>query len=158
MTSREERSTPAGSSPLGVTLNANQRRHYGILIAGLEASLEKIEAALSPPARAAGLTRIAHDLPPAFQSQAPEMLARVRTALRGITAGLALEMHPVSQRQTCRALLTSEINRIEESYSTHLRGYGTVDASIGAVLDPLLRDVRAELGSLLSLLAAPAKK
>jgi hypothetical protein len=146
-------STPPES--LGVSLNANQRRHYGILIAGLEATLAKVEAALTVTAEARGLTRVVSDLPPAFQTGAPPILARVRAALQHVTQGLALEIHPVSQRQTCRALLTSEINRLEESYSTQLRGYGAVDASVGTTLDPLLREVRADLGSLVAMLAKP---
>lgn len=136
-----------------MTLNANQRRHYGILIAGLEATLDKIEAAVEPAPATQGLKRIVADLPPAFQQSAPPILARVRAELGRVTRGLALEVHPQSQRQTCRALLTSEINRVEESYSTHLRGYGAVDESVGATLDPLLRDVRADLGALVALLS-----
>ena len=137
---------------LGVALNANQRRHYGILIAGLEATLEKVEAALVAKSSSGGLARVLFDLPPAFQHDAPPILSRVRHALHRLAHGLALQTHPLSQRQTCRALLTSEINRLEESYSTHLRGYGAVDESVAAVLDPLLRDVRADLGALVSLL------
>ena len=140
---------------LDVTLNANQRRHYGILITGVEATLEKIDAALGPLPAATGLARVLPDLPAAFQQGAPPILARVREALGRVAQGLALETHPLSQRQTCRALLTSEINRLEESYSSHLRGYGAVDESVGAVLDPMLRDVRADLGALVALLAAP---
>lgn len=141
------------SESLPVTLNANQRRHYGILIAGLEASLEKIEAALAGPPATPGLARVQADLPPAFQDAAPALLAHVRDALRRLARGLALETSPISQRQNVRALLRSEINRIEESYSTHLHGYGAVDASVGTVLDPMLRDVRADLSTLIGLLA-----
>src|SRR5215213_3291946 len=122
--------------PLGVTLNANQRRHYGILIAGLEATLEKIERVVLAPPGETGLTRVLADLPPAFQQAAPPILGRVRQALRRFAEGLSLETHPTSQRQTCRALLTSEINRLEESYSSHLRGYGAVHESVSAVVDP----------------------
>src|SRR5476649_2317948 len=141
-------SASSESPSLGVALNANQRRHYGILIAGLEATLEKIEAAVTGTPGAPGLARVVADLPPAFQATAPAILTRVRHALQRIARGLALETSPVSQRQVCRALLTSEINRLEESYSTHLRGYGTVDDSVGTVLDPMLREVRADLGGL----------
>src|SRR5215212_10161994 len=148
-------STSPEPRSLGVVLNVNQRRHYGILITGLEATLEKIEAALVGPAHKGGLARVLPDLPPAFQSGAPLILSRVRDALRRLAQGLALETHPISQRQTCRALLTSEINRIEESYSTSLRGYGAVDDSIGTVLDPMLREVRMDLRALVDLLAVP---
>jgi len=58
----------------------------------------------------------------------------------------------MSQRQICRALLTSEINRIEESYSSQLRGYGAVDDSVSKVLDPMLREVRGDLATLAALL------
>jgi hypothetical protein len=148
-------STSPEPQPLGVVLNANQRRHYGILIAGLEATLEKIEAAVAGPPPATGLARVLPDLPSAFREGAAPILARLRDDLRRIAKGLSLETHPISQRQTCRALLTSEINRVEESYSSHLRGYGAVDETLGTVLDPMLRDVRADLGTLASLLAVP---
>jgi hypothetical protein len=141
---------------LAVTLNANQRRHYGILISGLEATLEKVEAAVTAPTATRGLMRVAADLPPDFQHGASPILARVRAALQRVTNGLALEVRPVSQRQICRALLTSEINRIEESYSTRLRGYGVVDDSVSDTLDPLLRAVRADLGTLVALLSPTA--
>ena len=138
---------------LGVSLNANQRRHYGILIAGVDTTLGKIEGMLAA-APSAGLAQPLPDLPASFQTDAPPILARVRQALRRLALGLELEIHPMSQRQTCRALLRSEINRIEESYSTQLRGYGAVDESLGKVLDPLLRDVRSDLGALVALLPA----
>jgi hypothetical protein len=148
--------SPSPDPPsLGVTLNANQRRHYGILVSGLETTLAKIEAALAPATAPAGLAVVASDLPRSFRDGAHPLLARVRASLRHVARGLALEVHPVSQRQTCRALLRSEINRIEESYSTHLRGYGAVDDSVSTVLDPMLRDVRADLGELIALLAGP---
>jgi hypothetical protein len=144
--------TPPEPSSLGVTLNANQRRHYGILFAGLESTLAKVETAVV--ATPSPLTMTA-DLPRAFREGAQPILTRVRQELRRLVQGLGIQMHPTSQRQTCRALLASEISRVEESYSAQLRGYGAVDASVGTTLDPMLRDIRADLGQLVALLSRP---
>jgi hypothetical protein len=143
--------TPPEPPSLGVTLNANQRRHYGILFAGLESTLAKVETAVV--ATPSPLTMTA-DLPRAFRDGAQPILARVRQELRRLVQGLGIQTHPNSQRQTCRALLASEISRVEESYSAQLRGYGAVDASVGATLDPMLRDIRADLGQLVALLSS----
>lgn len=146
---RADMSPSPDAESLGVTLNANQRRHYGILFVGLEATLAKIETAVvAPPSPA-----VTADLPRPFRDGAQPILHRIRQELRRLVQGLAIETHPMSQRQTCRALLTSEISRIEESYASHLRGYGAVDESVGTVLDPLLRDMRADLGQLVALLS-----
>jgi len=146
---------PTGPDPdlAGVALNANQRRHYGILLTGLETTLSKIEAAVNDGPRASALGTVASDLPLSFRDSAQPLLRSIRDDIQRLADGLSLETHPVSQRQTCRALLTSEINRIEESYSSHLRGYGAVDDSVGASLDPVLRGMRAELGQLVALLS-----
>lgn len=136
---------------LGVTLNANQRRHYGILFAGLEATLAKVEAAIVAPPSPLIATA---DLPQSFREGAQPILSGVRHELRRLVQGLGIATHPISQRQTCRALLASEISRVEESYSSHLRGYGAVDASVGETLDPLLRSVRVDLGHLVALLSS----
>jgi hypothetical protein len=141
--------TSPESTSLGVTLNANQRRHYGILFAGLEATLAKVETAVVAPPSPLIATA---DLPPSFREGAQPILSRVRQELRRLVQGLGIETHPISQRQTCRALLASEISRVEESYSSHLRGYGPIDASVSETLDPLLREVRADLGHLVALL------
>ncbi|MEP6491772.1 MAG: hypothetical protein ABJF01_03790 [bacterium] len=138
---------------LGVMLNANQRRHYGILLTGLETALAKIEAAITDGPRASALGTVSSDLPAVFRDGAHPILQSIRDNIQRLATGLALETHPLSQRQTCRALLTSEINRIEESYSSHLRGYGAVDESVGASLDPVLRGMRTELGELVALLS-----
>ena len=146
---------PASMSekPLGeIHLNDNQRRHYEILFSRLEQSLDQIERAVHGETPNAKLTTTASDLPRGFIAEAAPMIAALRATTLEIARSLRLRPREVSRRRTIQALISSEMNGVQDGLASRLRGYGDVDPSVGEHLDPQLRDLQAglaELGRLL---------
>ena len=135
-----------------ITLNANQRRHFEVVFTGLEATVGKIESLADGSAGDGRFASAVDDLPHGFAAAANDVFARVRQRLAALADRLDLKPRLVSRRHTCRALLTSEMIRLEESYAQRLRGYGAVDDSLAASLDPILKEIRDDLSQLAALL------
>jgi hypothetical protein len=121
-----------------IKLNANQRRHFEVLLARLEDSLTKIERLLDDAQVSQSLTTVDDDVPPDFRSGARAELPRIRSQVDALVAALALQPRTVSLRRLIGATLTTETVRIEDSFSTHLRGYGQLDPSVAEHVDPAL--------------------
>jgi len=139
-----------------VVLNEHQRRHFEVLFAGLEQALNEIDELLREPvARQRHLTQYRDDLPANAAVVVVPHVALIRRALEALTKELGLKPRTVSRRQSIRALLTAQAIRIEESYAGHLRGYGSVDASVAQHLDPALASIRESLVTISGLLAPP---
>ena len=135
-----------------IRLNDNQRRHYEILFSRLEQSLEQIERAIAGETSNARLTNTIDDLPPRFAVEAPALIARLRVATLEIVSALGLRPREISRRRTIQALISSEMNGVQDGLSSRLRGYGDVDGSVAEHLDPQLRRLHeglSELGRLL---------
>ena len=79
-------------------------------------------------------------------------VSALRAEIETLGRELGLQSRDVSRRQSIRALLTSEIIRVEESHSTQLRGYGAVDPSIAEVVDPWLAGIRDQLRTISAML------
>ena len=137
-----------------VTLNQNQRRHFEVLFARLEDSVSKIERLLIRPDRAATLSLLEDDVSPTFRTLASAELPRIHAEIEQLVTTLGLKPRTVSLRRTIGATLTTEAVRLEDSFSSHLRGYGSVDGSVATTLDPALA---ALAGSLRTLSAALAR-
>ena len=133
---------------LPVTLNQNQRRHFEVLFARLEDSLAKIERLLFQPDRAAQLSLVEEDVSPAFRTMAAAELPRIHAEIERLVVALALEPRTVSLRRTIGATLTTEAVRLEDSFSSSLRGYGSVDESVANALDPALGALAGSLRTL----------
>jgi hypothetical protein len=140
-----------------IVLNANQRRHFEVIFAGLDASLERILDLVDGRASGALLRPVTGDLPNGFADAARDAAVRVRAMIAGVASDAELAARPVSRQQTCRATLTSEIVRLDESGAAQLRGYGAVDPSMAEHLDPVVRSIRDELASLRALLDPAAR-
>src|SRR5690242_12205639 len=127
------------SQPPPIILNANQRRHFEVLLGGLEDSIAKIESLLAP--EIAGdriLSLMPDDLPEDFRTSAWETLGGVRTQIAELSVLLMLRPRNVSRRRTIAAALTSEAIRLEDSLSPQLQGYGTLDPTVEQYVDPIL--------------------
>jgi hypothetical protein len=138
--------------PGEIRLNANQRRHYEILFSRLELSLEQIERAIRGETLNTQLTTSIDDLPERFIAEAGPMIAALRAETLEIVRSLGLRPREVSRRRTIQALISSEMNGVQDGLATRLRGYGDVDASVAEHLDPQLKRLHtglAELGALL---------
>ena len=135
-----------------IRLNDNQRRHYEILFARLEQSLDHIERAIRNERSAAQLTVPIADLPARFTSEAGPRVADLRAMMLDIAGSLGLRPREVSRRRTIQALISSEMNGVQDGYASRLRGYGDVDPSVAQHLDPQLQRLHAGLGELAQLL------
>ena len=130
-------------------LNEPQRRHFAVILQSLENALLEIVALAgddAPDAR--HLTRLAHDLP-------PDYLARVRPAIDAIAEQMAqlsraigIDPHPESKARAIAAMLTAQLNQLQDSSARTLKRYGKVDPGLAAELDPVLRSIEGRLGEL----------
>jgi hypothetical protein len=136
-----------GGAP--VVLNANQRRHFEVLFARLEDSLVRVESLLGPgPARPQVLSILEEDVPDGFREHAAPILSALREQLGELAQELGLHPRRVSRSRTIAATLGAEAIRIEDSVSSNLRGYGDVDPTVAARLDPVLGNVARMLNDL----------
>jgi hypothetical protein len=131
-----------------IALNANQRRHFEVLFSRLEDSLSKIERLLNAPGSPSLLTIVQDDVPAAFRAHAESELPRIRDQIEEMASRLALQPRTVSLRRVIAAALTSDVVNIEDSASTQLRGYGSVDPSVVELLDPALSALAHSLSGL----------
>lgn len=131
-------------------LNEHQRRHYEVLLAGLEDSLDAIEGliARTGPGEAAGSTRYESDLPPEFVDSIRPVLTELRARAARLARKLSLRGQSRSVARSIRAILVSEMVRLEDSTSARLRGYGAIDPRVTDVIDPDLRALHALLASI----------
>ena len=127
----------ADQSP-AIKLNSNQRRHFEVLLSRLEESLVKIERLLADQQVSHALTVVDNDVSAEFRSGARDELPRIRSQVDALVASLELQPRTVSLRRLIGATLTTEVVRIEDSFSTHLRGYGQLDPSVARHVDPAL--------------------
>jgi hypothetical protein len=139
-----------------IRLNDNQRRHYEVLFARLEQSLDQIERATHGEPAASLMSRPIDDLPARFTNESAPIIATVRGVLEEVAASLELRPRELSRRRTCEALITSELIGVENGYARQLRGYGEIDPSVAEHLDPALVRVHAGLATLRDLLRTPA--
>ena len=135
-----------------IRLNDNQRRHYEVLFARLEQSLDQIERATRGEPAPSLMSRPIDDLPERFTNESAPIIATVRGVLDEVAASLELRPREVSRRRTCEALITSEMIGVENGYARQLRGYGEIDPSVAERLDPALSRAHAGLGLLRDLL------
>lgn len=133
-----------------IVVNANQRRHFEVLLSRLEESVVRIERLLDDRVAIAGptLAVMDHDVPPAFHDHATPVLHELRRRIERLAHLLGVEPRRVSRRRLIAATLNAEAIRVEDSLSPQLRGYGHVDPSVHQHLDPLLIDITASLTEL----------
>lgn len=138
-------------NPYAIRLNANQRRHFEVLVARLEESLSRVESLMGNPGPPDSLMSVTEDdIPHAFRTTAPPLLDQLRREIGQLSVILDLRPRRVSRRRTIAAILTAEAVRFEDSLASQMRGYGSVDASVEQHLDPRLDDIARTLNALAS--------
>src|SRR5215207_1137969 len=118
----------SGSSPTRL-LTDPQRRHFEVVLAKVEDALDEIDRLAQPTApesQRRALTVLADDLPPDFASRTAAASHSARDRLADLAARLDLVPQRASRFRTVRALLISEIVRLQDSFSPALRGYGAL--------------------------------
>jgi len=135
-----------------IRLNDNQRRHYEVMFARLEQSLDQIERATRGEPAQSLMSRPIDDLPARFTRESAPIIATVRALLKDVARALELRPRELSRRRTAEALMTSEMISVENGYASRLRGYGEMDPSVAEHLDPTLAQVHAGLAALRDLL------
>jgi hypothetical protein len=148
----DELASTSEREPGEIRLNDNQRRHYEILFARLEQSLDQIDRAIQNEPSRAQLTVPVDDLPTRFIAEAAPLIAALRAMMLDLVRSLGLRPRETSRRRTIQALITSEMNGVQDGYASRLRGYGEVDPSVARYLDPQLQRLHAGLGALSQLL------
>jgi hypothetical protein len=144
---------PAGPGAAHQFLNANQRRHFEVLLAMLEDELDRIDRlALEPASPPAALTVLDDDLPADFANRARPMMEATRTIVRDLAARLRLKPRRVSRRRSISAALTAAIIRIDDSSPDELRGYGAVDPRFAEEFGPALDSIRESINGISALL------
>lgn len=142
-----------------IALNANQRRHFEVLFARLEASLTRVDTLLTKePPRHHVLSIEDQDIPDGFRESAAPVLAELRQRIVLLAAALDLKPRTLSRARTVAATLSSEAIRLEDSLSSQLRGYGVVDPSVVEHLDPALKQMAQALGALGSILGDHSRR
>ena len=136
-----------------IILNANQRRHFEVLFARLEDSLDKVSTLLdSREDRRRVLTTVHHDVPPAFRVHAAPVIEDLRHQIATLATALSLEPRTLSISRVIGASLNAEAIRLEDSLSPQLRGYGALDPSVPEQLDPVVEGMARELNGLVAAL------
>src|SRR5512133_2440023 len=98
-------------------LNANQRRHYEVVLARLEDALSHV-APPSPPldgVESHALTRVDDDLPVGFRDAATPRIIRARAIIREAADRWELAPRTLSRRRAARAALTAQLIQLEDS-------------------------------------------
>jgi hypothetical protein len=123
-------------------LNHPQREHLSILLAHMEDALDKVERAAESrhPSRQ-HLTVVADDLPPDFAQEAQAVIAALRNQIVRLARDFNLSSRRLSLARAVGATITSQLVRVEDSYSRNLHGYGAVAPELAAVLDPALGEL-----------------
>jgi hypothetical protein len=91
-------------------------------------------------------------LPKRFVAEAAPLIAGLRARTLEIVKSLGLRPREVSRRRTIQALISSEMNGVQDGLASRLRGYGEVDPSVAEHLDPQLQRLQAGLADLAQLL------
>jgi hypothetical protein len=146
------------SEPLAAVLTDGQRRHYTVLLAMLEETINEVEA-MTEGRNAGG--RLRHQtgvLPERLRTTAQPLLERVRSDVGALARLLAVEPQEVSRVRRLQALLLSTIVRLEDSTSDKIRGYGEVDPGVARAVDPALHRIHGALENLAALVAPLAMR
>lgn len=123
-------------------LNEHQRRHFAVMLVGLDEALARIEQLADRDRSAWGpLTEYADDLPARFTADAQPLIADLRSRILALGALLGTQPRRMSRARSIRAMVTSATIRLEDSRARGLRGYGAVDPSVPEQLDPVMDDL-----------------
>lgn len=141
-----------------IVLNANQRRHFDVLFARLEDSLDKVGRLLgTPDEHSRVLTTVHDDVPPSFRAHARPLIADLRRQIVDLAEALSLEPRTVSTARVIGASLNAEAIRLEDSLSSQLQGYGVVHQSVPERLDPVIQAMAQTLNQLAATLQRQAR-
>jgi hypothetical protein len=143
---------PPDSSPgdAGALLNEHQQRHFEVFLSMLQDSLAEIEAlAASEAQRQDALVSYDDDIPEEFEKEIQPLLASLREDIGELVELLEIPRRHRPRVRMIRALVTSEIVRLDDSYAEKLRGYGPVDPKVRVQIDPILDRMRIQLQQLL---------
>lgn len=142
-----------------IPLNGPQRLHFEVVLASLEKALSRLEQiALGMEHTGCRLTRMDDDLPESFWEDASPLVERLRAQVAALSIAMGLKARHTPSRRTVRALLTSQIVKIEDSSSGRLRGYGAVDPAVEGRLDPALEALQRDLHAVLDLLSSGVER
>jgi hypothetical protein len=118
----------------------------------LETLGEIEDLVMSPAGWSNALVAYDDDVPAELRNSLPHVLESLREEIVALAGLLAVEPIHRSRSRLVRAMVTSEIVRLDDSYAKKLKGYGPVDPRAKEVIDPHLDRIRAALAKLLATL------
>ena len=146
------------SSSRSIRLNEHQRRHFEVLFARLEESLDRVATMLTADVPTQQrLSVVEDDVPDGFPEHATPVLARLQARIAELANELQLRPRTLSRRRAIGATLSAEAIRLEDSLSAQLRGYGKVDEAVVVRLDPVLQEMASMLSALAAALNRPTR-
>ncbi len=140
-------------------LNVAQRRHIAVYLELLQKSVDDIERLISLPAapREGSLVLYDTDLPEEFTTVAAPVILRLRERVEALVKALRIPPKHRSRLRSIQAILTDEVIRVEDYFSSELAGYGSVHPMIKIQIDPQLESLRSDLRTLLASLQQPSR-
>jgi len=142
-------------------LNVAQRRHVAVYLELLQKSVDDIERLITLPPTSPEGCIVLHDadLPADFATLAAPVVLRLRQRLEALIQALRIPAKHRSRTRSIQAILTDEVIRVEDYFSSELAGYGSVHPMIRLQIDPQLESLRSDLRTLLdSLEPSPPKR
>lgn len=131
-------------------LNVPQRHHFEVFLSMLQDALVEVEILSTPIiGRTDALIAYDDDLAPDFATRMQPLLASLRDDIADLARLLEITPTRRSRVRLVRALITSAIVRLDDSYVAKLRGYGAVNPGAAGTIDPILDRIRADLAGLL---------
>src|ERR1051325_10811946 len=95
-------------------LNENQRRHFAVLLVGLDEALHRIEQLSDIGASVGGpLTTYGDDLPPHFREAVRPLIRELRDQILRLADTLGTGTRDHSRARSVRAMVTSATIRLE---------------------------------------------
>ena len=141
----------SGTDPQPPLLNDAQLRHMEVFVTMLQDSLAEVETmGVGSVERSDALQVRENDLPPGFGSRVGPLLTSLRMDIQRLADLLEIKPRRRSLLRRLRAVLTSQIVRLDDSYPGRLGGYGRVNPEASPRIDPLLDAIRANLLEILA--------
>jgi uncharacterized protein YceH (UPF0502 family) len=140
------------ATPPDPLLTDPQRRHLTVTLAQLEDAVHEVMAAVDAPATSGALRAEVDDLPQKFRLRAPRDLEEIQRRIQSLADRFNLGLEPASRFRRVLPILSGSVDRLEDSRSFRLSGYGTVDPGLSAALDPAIDDLQQRLLALAALL------
>ncbi len=128
-------------------LNEPQRRHIEVVLWSLQRTLAELEK-LGAPAARTELVTLDPDLPANFSATVRTTIDAARVKIDRLVELLHISPRRRSAGAAVRAAVHAAVVRLEDCHSYKMSGFGKVDPSVAAILDPLIDELLLDFRSM----------